>query len=484
MSIAAIANAPTGYRASSRHPMGEIVTRFLTWRLERQLQAIDPAELEALQHKADAFAAFSRRASLRAREIGVRCAQRLSAAARPTIAAVRAQLGTAQLRFCLRAMVNALLAFGVTHMLAIPLHGQWAVPTAVGVIQMTIGGSLKAAAEYIIGTIGGAVYATVVAALVPPSSELSFAFALVLAVGPLAYLAATRPSLRVAPVTAVLVLMISTKLGEAPIGLAYDRLFEVGIGLLVALTVSFLVLPAPAHTRGLEEAARVLALMARALPAIIAGFADRLGPLQNMRVQDEVGDAVRSFAEVAAEARGERIGNLAPDPDPAVLARTLRRLRHDLVMLGRAAAEPLPSRLAPRLQPLLAEIGAGARDYLRASADALTARRAGPTSAWVDDALAAYLAEVASMRERGQLAALPLAERERIFALGFALAQLQQNLAELAHCVEDWARNPGWRGKACDLAARFGLQRVARFGVQCNARSVTAPASKASFGAN
>jgi uncharacterized membrane protein YccC len=476
MSIAAIANAPTGYRASSRHPMGEIVTRFLTWRLERQLQAIDPAELEALQHKADAFAAFSRRASLRAREIGVRCAQRLSAAARPTIAAVRAQLGTAQLRFCLRAMVNALLAFGVTHMLAIPLHGQWAVPTAVGVIQMTIGGSLKAAAEYIIGTIGGAVYATVVAALVPPSSELSFAFALVLAVGPLAYLAATRPSLRVAPVTAVLVLMISTKLGEAPIGLAYDRLFEVGIGLLVALTVSFLVLPAPAHTRGLEEAARVLALMARALPAIIAGFADRLGPLQNMRVQDEVGDAVRSFAEVAAEARGERIGNLAPDPDPAVLARTLRRLRHDLVMLGRAAAEPLPSRLAPRLQPLLAEIGAGARDYLRASADALTARRAGPTSAWVDDALAAYLAEVASMRERGQLAALPLAERERIFALGFALAQLQQNLAELAHCVEDWARNPGWRGKACDLAARFG--------VQCNARSVTALASKASFGAN
>jgi hypothetical protein len=201
-----------------------------------------------------------------------------------------------------------------------------------------------------------------------------------------------------------------------------------------------------------------------------------LSPLQNMRVQDEVGEAVRSFAEVAAEARGERIGNLAPDPDPAVLARTLRRLRHDLVMLGRAAAEPLSARLSPRLQPLLAEIGAGARDYLRASANALTARRAGPTSAWVDDALAAYLAEVAAMRERGQLAALPLAERERIFALGFALAQLQQNLAELAHCVEDWARNPGWRGKACDLVARLGLQR--------NARPVTAPASKASFGAN
>jgi len=423
------------------------------------LQAIDPADMEVVLHLAQQFAAFRRRSSLRAREVGTRCARRLSATARPAIAFARAQLGRAQLRFCVRAIVNALLAFGVTHMLAIPLHGQWAVPTAVAVIQMSIGGSLKAAAEYIIGTIGGALYATAVAALVPTSTELSFAFALALAVGPLAYAAAIRPSLRVAPVTAVLVLTISTRLGEAPIGLACDRLLEVAIGLLVALTVSFLVLPAPAHTLGLESAARVLELMARALPAIISGFADRLSPLQKLRVQDEVGEAVRGFAEVAADAKGERIANLAPDPDPALLARTLRRLRHDLVILGRAATDPLPERVAPRLQPLLAEIGATARDYLRVSADALTARREGPTSTWVEDALAAYLAEVASMRRDGQLTALPVAERERIFALKFALQQFQQNLAELAHCVADWARNPGWRGKARDLAMRFGVRR-------------------------
>jgi hypothetical protein len=58
---------------------------------------------------------------------------------------------------------------------------------------------------------------------VPHSTDLLLAFALALAIGPLAYAAAINPSFRVAPVTAVLVLMISTKLGEAPIGLAYDR---------------------------------------------------------------------------------------------------------------------------------------------------------------------------------------------------------------------------------------------------------------------
>ena len=461
MTTAALA-APVRHRAPLRHRIRSAAARLMVRRIEPHLRATDPAALEELQHAAQAFAAFSRSAWLAAGEIVARCARQFSAAARGTIAAVRAQLGTAQLRFCLRAIVNALLAFGVTHMLAIPLNGQWAVPTAVAVMQMSIGGSLKAAAEYSIGTIGGALYAILVAALVPPSTELSFAIALALAIGPLAYAAAIRPSLRVAPVTAVLVLMISTRLGEAPIGPAYDRLLEVAVGLLVALTVSFLILPAPAHTLGLESAARALALMARALPAVIAGFVYRPGPLQNLRLQDEVGEAVRGFAELAAEAKRERIANLAPDPDPSVLARTMRRLRHDLVMLGRAAAEPLPAQLGPPLQPLLDEIGATACDYLRASANALTARREGPATAAVDDALAAYFGQVAAMRRDGQLTALPPAERERIFALGFALQQLRRNLVELADGVADWARNPGWRGKACDLALRFGSWRRAR----------------------
>jgi uncharacterized membrane protein YccC len=397
MTIAALPSGPLRDRAPSRHSLRP-VTRFIASRAKPHLQAIHRGELEALQHSTHEFASFWRRSYLFIREIGARSVQSLCGAPRPVIAFVNAQLGNAQLRFCLRATVNALLAFGVTHMLAIPLEGQWAVPTAVAVIQMSIGGSLKAAADYIIGTVGGALYATAIAALVPHSTDLLLAFALALAIGPLAYAAAINPSFRVAPVTAVLVLMISTKLGEAPIGLAYDRLFEVTIGLLVALTVSFLVLPAPAHTLGLGSAARALELMAQAVPTVIAGFADRLSPLQNLRLQDEVGEAVRSFAEVASEAKGERIANLAPDPDPAVLARTLRRLRHDLVMLGRAAAKPLPRRFAPRLQPLLTAIGASARDCLRASAGALPARREGPKARF-DDALAAYLAELARLHQ-------------------------------------------------------------------------------------
>ena len=172
MTIATLAAATARGRAPSRRPVS--ARRRASHRLAPRASPASDRSGRAGSAAAPAqqFAAFWRRSCLRAREIGARCAQRLSATARPAIAFVRAQLGKAQLRFCVRAIVNALLAFGVTHMLAIPLHGQWAVPTAVAVIQMSIGGSLKAAAEYIIGTIGGALYATMVAALVPTSTEL------------------------------------------------------------------------------------------------------------------------------------------------------------------------------------------------------------------------------------------------------------------------------------------------------------------------
>jgi exonuclease VII large subunit len=68
--------------------------------------------------------------------------------------------------------------------------------------------------------------------------------------------------------------MLSAKLVETPIGLAYDRLLEVALGLLVAVTVSFLVLPAPAHTLGLASAAR--AQLESANKTLDASIANRL----------------------------------------------------------------------------------------------------------------------------------------------------------------------------------------------------------------
>jgi hypothetical protein len=147
---------------------------------------------------------------------------------------------------------------------------------------------------------------------------------------------------------------------------------------------------------------------------------------------------VHAFAEIAGEAKPERLVHLTPEPDPAALARTLLRLRHDLVMIGRAASAPLPERLAATLAPRLAQIGTSARDYLRASATALTARHDGPSTESVDRAVAAFMRDISSTRTESLMQGLPVDERERIFASAFALQQLQHNLSDLAGCLQAW----------------------------------------------
>ncbi|MBC7585250.1 MAG: FUSC family protein, partial [Tardiphaga sp.] len=81
----------------------------------------------------------------------------------------------------------------------------WAVLTAIIVTQMSVGRSLKATRDYLVGTIGGAVYGGAVAILIPHTGEGALLGVLVLAVLPLAFIAAINPSLNVATVTAIIV---------------------------------------------------------------------------------------------------------------------------------------------------------------------------------------------------------------------------------------------------------------------------------------
>ena len=50
----------------------------------------------------------------------------------------------ARLLFCLRVTTAAVMAFAVAGLFALPFHGLWAVLTAVVVIQMSLGASLRA----------------------------------------------------------------------------------------------------------------------------------------------------------------------------------------------------------------------------------------------------------------------------------------------------------------------------------------------------
>src|SRR3954452_17829718 len=169
----------------------------------------------------------------------------------------------------LRVTVAALSALAIALALGLKLP-LWAVLTSISVTQMSVGRSLKATRDYLVGTVGGAIYGGAVAILIPHSGEGALLAVLVLAVAPLAFIAAINPSLNVATVTAIIVLLVPTMSHVSPLDSAIDRVLEVAVGAVTGLLVSFLVLPSRAHGQVRSIAARVLELIAAAVNELMA----------------------------------------------------------------------------------------------------------------------------------------------------------------------------------------------------------------------
>jgi hypothetical protein len=120
----------------------------------------------------------------------------------------------------------------------------------------------------------------------------------------------------------------------------------------------------------------------------------------------------------------------------------LLRLRHDLVIIGRAVT-PFPSDIAQRLDPLLNRVGQDLSEFLGGSATALIQRRNSPSLRPAEASLNAYGLAIKSLRDEGLTRTLSNSEVERLFALSFALEQFHHNLIDLARCVREWAGGVG-----------------------------------------
>ena len=328
------------------------------------------------------------------------------------------------------------LAIALALGLKLPL---WAVLTSIIVTQMSVGRSLKAARDYLIGTVGGALYGAAVAILIPHHGEGALLAVLVLAVAPLAFIAALNPSLNVATITAIIVLLLPIMSHADVLDSAIDRVLEVTVGALTGLLVSFVVLPSRAHSQVRASAAHVLELMASALHELLSGLTRGRDNEALHSLQDGIGAALVGLNAIGTEAERERRARLSTGPDTGPLLRTVLRLRHDLVMIGRASVVPLPAGLQQRLVSPLKRVSDAIVDYLKASAASLRTATLPPAISLVQAALRDYAAEVAAVRSEGLTRGVPGDVAERFFALGFSLMQMRQNLKDLERCVATWA---------------------------------------------
>jgi uncharacterized membrane protein YccC len=346
---------------------------------------------------------------------------------------------SAQLRLAVRITTAAVVSYVACHLLGL-MQSQWAVLTAVIVMQASVGGSLKAMLDRFMGSLGGAIWGVAVSLSLHHSGFAPLGVALAVGVGPLAVLAAIKPTYRVAPVTAIILLLSQNLNTLGPVDSAIQRMLEIGIGSIVALGVSLVVLPARAHRALAQATSQALGAMADLMTIMPTGLQGHNDPQAMLAAHDRIRTFIGKAETAAEEALRERSSYLTTAPDPVPICRTLRRLRHDLAILGRAMTEPLPEGTGAIILAPTVEAMAAIAAFFRVSAAAFAQAAAPPALSDLDGAFVAQAMAVTQMRRAGATHALPDDDLGRIFGLGFALEQLHLDLQDLVDRGAELAR--------------------------------------------
>jgi uncharacterized membrane protein YccC len=320
-------------------------------------------------------------------------------------------------------------------------QGFWAVMTAIVVTQANVGASLGLAFDRLFGSMVGVLVGGAVAVALADVHELKFA-GLAVTVLVLAFFAARRPSLRIACVTAAIVILGDPRLGP-PIASAENRMLEVAIGTVVAITTTLIVFPARAGLEFAEHVKHTLQPLFQVLSEVLGAALGE--PLDSAAITSQAARIRADFAtgdNLAKEARLEVAGFIADSPDPDAMLRTLRRLWHTEIMLMRSVAQPLPATAIEKLKPDI--------EALRAAIDLVSGQLCAPTSSYaapnlsdVETALAAIEQHMEEMRARGEMRALAMDDVIRLMAFDFALGQLRLNLRDLAERAPELAAFAG-----------------------------------------
>lgn len=314
-------------------------------------------------------------------------------------------------------------------------QGYWAVFTVLIVMQGSIGGTLGAATERMIGTLAGAVLGGLAAAF-HSNTSTGIGVALVLVTCATVWGAAIRPQLRVAPVTAAIMLLTETT--GAPVEqFVVDRIIEIGLGGLIGVLATVLIFPARSHAVVVARSVAVLTRVQR----LLSSEADALERGEALIPSSEhpaLRQALMAVEQAMKDADRERASRLADHRIPAAIPRTLWRVRNDLVAIGNVLREPLPAQIAAILAPTAARLLRAEAELASRCATALdTASKLSRND--VSAAYQAFTETFSGLRQSGEMRTLDFNAVGRTFGLAFTLDSLYRNLADLSDRIDEIA---------------------------------------------
>ncbi|HEY3813802.1 MAG TPA: FUSC family protein [Caulobacteraceae bacterium] len=346
----------------------------------------------------------------------------------------------AQLRHGFRVGVSVAVAFGIATWWRHLPQGYWAVISALLVMQTSTGGTLGASRDRLVGTLLGALVGGV-AAYVRPETMWGEMLALVLCAGSLTVVAARWPSLKVAPVTSV-IMIVGNAAHATSLDAARDRVIEITLGSLIGVLAAVLIFPAPARQAVGNRVAGTLGDLAHLLTLLADRLDNPAGDhAATLPVHDKIRADLTAVETAVSEVAHESTVRLNLKPVSPAIPRTLWRLRNDAVMIGRATDHAWRGALAERLHaPAVALLRAQSRtlsDYARAMLDGRAVEKPN-----LGAQAAAYRKAVEDLDE----AALPQGRRfetmGQVFGLAYAFEAFNQNLNDLAERLREFHR-PG-----------------------------------------
>jgi len=319
------------------------------------------------------------------------------------------------LRYAARITIAAMAAYLVAGALNLP-ESLWAVITGLIVVQTSVGGTIGAGLDRLVGTLVGALVGGATASVHALWPVLPVGLLLLISVAPLSLFVVKRPSYRVAPVTVALMLLLVHDQAQ-PLTMAYDRVIEITIGCLIGVAASMLVLPYRAEDQLIDGMASGLRLLAQ---LVLVQFGERT-PADLARI-DTLNERMRTLLAACEttviDARRESKMYLGGRGDPEPRFRILRRLRGNVPMIDRAMTDLTAADADGAALPLpdLRALAAAIAHFLEAAAQALAARAPPPALDPVDEAIAA------------SFGARP---PDRLLQLGFAIEALRRDCGDL-----------------------------------------------------
>jgi len=338
----------------------------------------------------------------------------------------------ADLRQAVRVTIAVAIAYAAYRLIGLQ-QGYWAVFTVIIVMQGSIGSTLGAALDRLIGTIAGAVLGGAAAMAFPRSVE-GIAVALVLVVAITTFAVALRPQLRVAPITAA-ILLLSQPAGLTTIGFVIDRVIEIALGGFIGVLVSSTIFRAPSHELVVARTAIVLEQIADLLRA----QADGLEQHRELALASDYAALRQALTTVEAamsDAERERASGLADHDLSPAIPRTLWRVRNDVIQTIRTLESPLAESAAERLEAHTAALLRGEADFAGRCAEALRSH-ATVDRADHDAPYAAFETGFRDLRDAGLIRPMDFDAAGRVFGLAFTLDRLHRDLADLADRVDE-----------------------------------------------